>query len=135
MKSYNEKLQIFCQKKLSIDVLGIKCTVSEAKLLKEFFTQLGNPMDLDTCIGVFVPTGAVHMIGPEAYTNHLCDNNLFPQSNATIPLGDFQHTLLTSPICAMQTPISKQQCSTIQFPDQPWCLSLEHLTTKNKFCL
>jgi len=52
-------------------VIGIKCSINKSCLLKEFFTQLGNPMELDTCISTFVPTGAVHLIGPEAYTKLL----------------------------------------------------------------
>jgi len=49
------------------DVFGIKCTVDHAQLLKEFFTQLGMPMDIEMCLGVFIPTGTVYLIGAKAY--------------------------------------------------------------------
>jgi len=34
------------------------------------------------------------VIGTEMYTKILCDINLFLQSIATIPIGDFQHATL-----------------------------------------
>jgi len=49
-------------------------------LFKDFFLQIANPMALEKRTGIFIPTGAVHIIGQAAYTNLLCANNEFLQS-------------------------------------------------------
>jgi len=120
------------QSRVKTDVIGIKCTIEKSRLLKEFFSQLGTPMDFDTRLGVFIPTGAVHMLGPEAYTNLLCDNNAFIDSVATVPIGDFQHETLDIPYsCDANTDID-QTTLTDTILEQPWCLSIERTTTPNK---
>ena len=76
--------------------------------MKEFFLQLGTPMELDTRMGVFLPTGAIHMIGPKAYTKILCEHNAFLQNIMTIPIGDFQHKTLEIPFsCDTTTDMTK----------------------------
>jgi len=92
-------------------------------------------MELDTHMGVFVPTGAIHMIGPEAYTKLLCEHNAFLQSVVTVPIGDFQHETLEIPFsCDTTTDIDATDLyETIV--SQPWCLSLERTTTPNKVLL
>jgi len=122
-------------KKIETDVIGIKCAIDKSRLLKEFFTQLGNPMELDTRIGTFVPTGAVHLIGQDAYVRLLHDNNSFLQTIATVPIGDFQHATLEIPF---STDTSTDIDATTLYDtilDQPWCLSLERTTTANKVLL
>ncbi len=121
--------------KVETFVFGIKCAVEHGRLLKEFFTQLGNPMEMDTRFGVFLPTGTAHLIGAEAYKKLLCDNNEYLQTITTIPMGDFQHETLEIPFsCDQNTDIETTNLyETIL--DQPWCLSVEKTTTPNKILL
>ncbi len=118
--------------RVKTDVLGIKCAIDQARLLKEFFSQRGNPMALETRTGVFIPSGTVHIVGPEAYTNLLCDNNLYLQNIATVPIGDFQHETLDLPFpIEANTDIDTTTISDL-IMEQDWCISLERSTTKNK---
>jgi len=122
-------------KKVKTDVIGIKCAIDKSRLLKEFLTQYGNPMELDPCIGTFFPTGVVHLIGPEAYVKLLQDNNSFLQSIATVLIGDFQHATLDIPF---STDTSTDIDATTLYDtilDQPWCLSLERTMAANKIIL
>jgi len=123
----NEKVETF--------VFGIKCTIKHACLLKEFFTQLGNPMEMDTWFGVFLLTGMAQLIGADAYKKLLCDNNEYLEMITTIPVGDFQHETLKIPFsCEQNTNIDTTNLyKTIL--DQPWCLSVEKMTTPNKILL
>jgi len=117
------------------DVIGIKCAISKHRLLKEFLTQFGNPMDLDTRIGTFVPTGAVHLIGSDAYLKLLRDHNAFLQTVTAVPVGDFQHATLDIPY---STDSSTDIDATTLYDtilEQPWCLSLERTTTTNKILI
>jgi len=118
--------------RVKTDVIGIKCAVDKARLLKEFFAQLCNPMEMDTRIGVFIPTGAIHMIGPEAYANLLRENNSYIDNVATVPIGDFQHATLDIPY---STEADTDIDTTTLYDDilqQPWCLSVERSTVENK---
>ncbi len=58
------------------DVLGVKCAPRDAKLLNEFFTRLASTSN-DPRDGVFVPKGAVHLLGPSIYEQVLKDHNFF----------------------------------------------------------
>jgi len=115
-----------------IEVIGIKCTIEKARLLKEFFSQLSNPMELDPCFGTFVPTGAVHLLGMETYTTLLCNNNSFLQNIATIPVGDFQHETLDIPFSIDSNNDIDQIMINDMILEQPWCLNVECMTTTNK---
>jgi len=115
-----------------MEVLGIKCEMAKLSLLKEFFAQMGNPMDLETRIGLFVPTGAVHSIGPEAYTNLICDNNTFLTSVTTLPIGDFQHETLDIPFSLDKSTDIDQTTLYELIMEQTWCISVEKTITKNK---
>jgi len=116
-------------------VFGIKCVVKHACLLKEYCTQLGNPMELDTRFGVFLPTGAVHMISTEAYKKLLCNNNEFLDMITTVLLGDFQYETLDIPFsCDSDTDIEAKTLYDTML-DQPWCLSVEKTTSPNKLLL
>jgi len=101
-------------------------------LLKEFFAQLGNPMDLETCISLVVPTGTVHTIGAEAYTNLICDNNVFLNSITTIPLGNFQHATLDIPFSLDSNTDIDQTTLAELILEQSWCISVEKTITTNK---
>jgi len=68
------------------DVIGVKCAHRDAKLLNEFLmrmaTTITNQRD-----GVFVPKGAVHMLGPQTYEQVLKDHNFFLTTVATVPVN------------------------------------------------
>ncbi len=118
--------------RVKTDVIGIKCAVEKARLLKEFFSQMCNPMELNTRIGVFIPTGAIHMIGPEAYANLLCENNSFINNIATVPIGDFQHATLDIPYSTEADTSIDTTTLYDEILQQPWCLSVECSTVENK---
>jgi len=83
-------------------------------------------------IGMFIPTGAVHLIGAEAYTNLLCTNNEFLQSITTILMGDFQHDTLKIPF-SLDKDMDINQMNLLKFiSEQPWCISVEKSLTPNK---
>jgi len=69
------------------DVLGVKCAARDAKLLGEFFTRMASTTNNDQRDGVFLPKGAVHLIGPSAYEQVLKNNNFFLTTTATIPIN------------------------------------------------
>jgi len=68
------------------DVLGVKCAPRDAKLLNEFFTRMAST-NHDQRDGVFVPKGAVHLLGPSIYEQVLKDHNFFLTTVATIPIN------------------------------------------------
>jgi len=69
------------------DVLGVKCAARDAKLLGEFFTRLASTTNNDQRDGVFLPKGAVHLLGPSTYEQVLKDNNFFLTTIATVPIN------------------------------------------------
>jgi len=118
--------------RVKTDIFRIKCSIDKAWLLKEFFAQLSNPMELDTRIGTFVPTRAVHLLGLEMYTNLTCDHNSFLQSIATVPVGNFQHNTLDIPFSCDSSNNIEQTTINNLILDQLWCLNVERTTTPNK---
>jgi len=81
---------------------------------------------------MFVPTGAVHLIGAEAYTNLLCANNEFLQSITTVPMGDFQHETLKIPFSLDKDTDINQMNLLKLISEQTWCISVEKSLTPNK---
>jgi len=53
--------------KTSTEVIGVKGAPKDAKLLGEFFTRLASKTKNDSCDGVFLPKGAVHLLGTATY--------------------------------------------------------------------
>jgi len=121
--------------KVETDVLGIKSAAPQARLLKEFFAQLGSPAHYEKQLGVFVPTGAVHLLGTANYVNMICDNNQFIHSVVTIPVGDFQHDTLDIPF-SIDTSTDIDQTTLLELiAEQTWCLSVEKTMIANKVIL
>ncbi len=118
--------------KVETNVLGIKSTPKKAKLLQEFFSQLASPTYYEKQIGVFVPTGAVHLLGAENYIKLIRDNNAFIHSVLSIPLGDFQHETLDIPFSLDSSTDIDQTTLLDVIAAQEWCLSIEKTTTANK---
>jgi len=92
-------------------------------------------MEPDTRFGVFLPSGAVHMVGVEAYKKLLCDNNEFLQTITTVPLGDFPHELLDIPFSNDRSTDIDARTLYDTMLNQTWCLSVEKTTTTNKILL
>jgi len=121
--------------KVETDVLGIKSAAPQVRLLKEFFAQLGSPAHYEKQLGVFVPTGAVHLLGAANYVNMICDNNQFIHNVVTIPIGDFQHETLDIPF-SIDTSTDIDQTTLLELiADQTWCLSVEKTMIANKVIL
>jgi len=100
--------------------------------LKELFSQLASPTHYEKQIGVFVPTGAVHLLGAANYIKLIRDNNASIHNVATIPIGDFQHETLDLPF-SMDTSTNIDQTTLLDLiGDQPWCFSIDKTTTDNK---
>jgi len=126
---YKDKL------KVSMDIIGIKCASDKARLLREFFSQLASPAHYEKQIGVFVPTGAVHSIGPTNYAKLLSDNNAFLKSVVTIPVGDFPHETLDIPFSLDNDTDIDQTTLTDLMMEQAWCLNVEKTSIHNKVML
>ncbi len=117
-------------------VLDIKCALDQVWLLKEFFSQIANPMVLEKRIGMFLPTSAVHIIGQAAYTNLLCTNNEFLQSIlVTVPLGDFQHATLEIPFSDDPNTDIEQTTLYEKMLEQDWCINVKLSMTPNKILI
>ncbi len=123
------------KEKIETFVLGIKCAIKHARLLKEFFTQFSQPMEPDSRFGVFLPSGAMHMVGVEAYKKLLYDNNKFLQNITTVPIGDFPPELLDIPFSNDRSTDIDARTLYDTMLNQPWCLSVEKTNTTNKILL
>jgi len=123
------------QTKIFTHVIGIKCAAPQAKLLKEFYSQLASPEGYEKQIGVFVPTGAVHLLGIENYVRLIRENNAFLDEVTTIPMGDFQHATLDIPFSMDPSTDIDQLTLTDLIADQPWCLSIDKTNLPNKVML
>jgi len=120
--------RITCRKdkdKIKMDIIGIKCASNKSCLLKEFFNQSGLSQDADPHAGKFVPAGAIHLIGLEAYTKLLCNHNHFLHTVTTVPIRDFQHVTLDIPFSMDANTDIEQTNLTKLILSQPWCISLE----------
>jgi len=73
--------------KVSTNVLGVKSSPKDAKLLGEFFTHLAAATNSDQHDGVFLPKGAAYLLGPQTYTQVLQENEFFLTTVATIPVN------------------------------------------------
>jgi len=81
---------------------------------------------------MFIPTGTIHLVGPEACTNLLCAINAFLQNITTVPMGDFQHEMLKIPF-SMDNDMDINQTNLFDLiNDQPWCINVERSLTPNK---
>jgi len=121
--------------KVSTDIISIKCASTQAKLLKEFFSQLASPEHYKKQISIFVPTGAVHTIGSTIYAKLLGDNNAFLKSVITIPVGDFSHETLDIPFSLDKDTDIHQTTLTDIMMEQTWCLNVKKTSIHNKVLL
>ncbi len=89
-------------------------------------------MELDTRIGVFIPTGAVHQLGASTYTNLIREHNKFIHNIMMIPAGDFQHATLDIPFSIDKNTDINMTNLEEQILKQLWCLRVECSSTKKK---
>jgi len=123
------------KEKVLMDIIGIKCAVDKAFLLKEFFSQLASPASYEKQIGFFIPTGAAHTLGPQNYAKLISKNHMFVNSVVTIPVGDFQHVTLNISFSLDQNTDINQTTLQDILNDQPWCLSAEKTMIPNKIMI
>ncbi len=107
------------------DVLGVKCAPRDTKLLNEFFTRMAATSH-DQRDGVFVPKGAVHLLGPAIYEQVLKDHNFFLTTVATIPVN-----LEYRAWFAVINPHTSSETDPISLNDhllrKPWFLRIEEV--------
>jgi len=72
---------------VTTDVIGVKGSPKDAKLLGKFFTRMAAETSNDQRNGVFLPKGAVNLIGPSTFEQVLKDNNFFLTTIATVPVN------------------------------------------------
>jgi len=109
-----------------MNVIGIKCATEQSCLLHEFFLQMALPASYKKQIGLFIPTGAVHILGMANYVKLICDNNAFLQSVMSILVSNFQHVTLEIPFLTDKNMDIAQTTLLDTIKDQPWCLNVEH---------
>jgi len=72
---------------VTTDIISIKGSPKDAKLLGEFFTQLAAETSTNQQDGVFLLKGAVHLLGLATFDQVLKDNNFFLTTVATVPVN------------------------------------------------
>jgi len=116
--------------KVTTDVIGVKGAPKDAKLLGEFFTRLAAETRNDPRDGVYLPKGAVHLLGPTTFEQVLKENNFFLTTVATVPVN-LEFAAWFAVIDANDT----SETVAISLHDhllrQPWFLRLESIT-RNK---
>jgi len=106
------------------DVLGVKCAPRDANLLGEFFTRMATETNNDHRDGIFLPKGAVHLLGPQTYEQVLKEHNFFLTTVATVPINleyDAWFTVIDPANASDNAPISLHD----HLLRKPWFLRLE----------
>jgi len=120
------------QKKITMEVVSIKGKPKDTKLLGELFTQMASELSNDVCDRVFVPKGAIHLLGMETYTQVLHDNNFFLDNVTTIPVN-----LEYGAWFAVIDPHHSNKNELISLHNhllrQPWFLQIESITCTKCF--
>jgi len=86
---------------VTTDVIRVKESLQDAKLLGKFFTRLAAETSNDPRDGIYLPKGAVHLLGPATFKQVLKENNFFLTTIATIPVNS-QHGLQLSMLVTLQ---------------------------------
>jgi len=115
---------------VTTDVIGVKGSPKDAKLLGEFFTRMAADTSTDQRNGVFIPKGAVHLIGPSTFEQVLKENNFFLTTVATVPVN-LQYEAWFALIDANQMSDTKPISIHDHLLRQPWFIRLESVT-RNK---
>ena len=67
------------------DVIGIKCNVGKSALVREFFLQAAEQLEIKRQ-GKFVPAGLANVIGQDTMKKLICDNNKYLKSTSSVPI-------------------------------------------------
>jgi len=118
---------------VTTDAIGVKGSPKDAKLLGKFFTQMAADTSTDPRNGVFLPKGAVHLIGPSTFEQVLKENNFFLTTVATVPVN-LQYEAWFAVIDANQMSDTEPISIHDHLLRQPWFIQLESVT-RNKTLL
>ncbi len=118
---------------VSTDVLGVKATPKDAKLLGEFFTRMAAASSTEQRDSVFIPKGAAYLLGPATYSQVLQENNFFLTTVATIPVN-LEYKAWFAVIDPHQMSDSDLVSLHNHLIRKPWFLRIESVT-KNKCIL
>ncbi len=117
--------------RVSTEVLGVKTTPRDAKLLTEFFARMAS-VTVDQRDGIFLPKGAAYLLGPQTYAQVMQENNFFLTTVATI-LVNMEYQAWFAVIDPNQTSDTEPISLYDHLLCKPWFLRLESVN-KNK-CL
>jgi len=117
--------------KITTEVIGVKGRPQDAKLLEEFFARLASETS-NARDGVFVPKGAVHLLGVDTYAQVLNDNNFFLDTVATIPVN-LEYAAWFAVIDPHQTDDNEMISIHDHLIRQPWFLRIESVTRTKCF--
>jgi len=116
--------------KVTTDVIGVKGSPKEAKLLTKFFTRMAAEGSNDHRNGVFILKGAVNLLGPSTFEQALKNNNFFLTTVATVPVNltfEAWFSVIDPNQTSKEEPISLHD----HLLRQPWFIRLEPIT-RNK---
>ena len=114
---------------ISTEVIGVKGAPKDAKLLGEFFARLASETSNDPRNGVYIPKGAVHLLGQQTYAQVLQDNNFFLNNVATIPVN-LEHEAWFAVIDPNQTSETEPVSLHEHLTRQSWFMRLESVHPK-----
>jgi len=114
--------------KVTTDVIGVKGSPRDAKLLGEFFTRMAAETSTDHRDGVFLPKGAVHLLGQSTFAQVLKSNNFFLTTVATVPVN-LAYEAWFAVIDANQTSETEPISLHDHLLRQSWFLRLEAATS------
>jgi len=110
---------------VTTDVHGIKCAPHNVKLLNEFLTRMAAATN-NQWDGMFVPKGAVPLLGPQTYEQILKDNNFFLTTVATVPINLEYHAwfvMINETLASDTDPLSLYD----HLLRKPWFLQIEEV--------
>jgi len=119
---------------IETDILGIKCQVGKAALLREFLIQSSTKIKQEG-LGKFIPAGLANIIGIKTMKSIIQTNNQYLKSVTTIPINGILNNSLQAEII-IDDKIPENECTPIKVQDYllstEWCLGLE--PTMNEGC-
>jgi len=118
---------------ITTDVIRVKGAPKDAKHLGKFFARMASETTNDSRNGIYLPKGAVHLLGPQTYMQVLQDNNFFLNNVATIPVN-LMHEAWFVVIEPNQTSETDPVLLYEHLLHQPWFMHLE-LVNANKCIL
>jgi len=112
---------------ITTEVIGVKCAPKDAKLLGKFFTCMASENSTDSCDGIFLPKGSIHLLGPTTNAQVLHENNFFINNVATVPVNMEYATWFT-----VIDPDNNNENKLVSLHEhllrQPWFLRIESVT-------